>query len=76
MGTTRSTPSAPSRSRLAIRSRSPMAPITVSTSPSETWACAPTDSTRLTTEAICSGVASSFMTIIIDVSLLANFSVF
>src|SRR5689334_17385348 len=42
-----------------------MAPITVTSSPLETCALAPTDLTRSTTESICSAVAPSFITIII-----------
>ena len=52
IGTRWSTPGAPSSPRLATCSRSPIAPITVTSSPAEMWACAPTDSTRLTTASI------------------------
>jgi hypothetical protein len=48
-------------------SRSPIAPITVTSSPLERWARAPTDSIRSTTECTCSSVASDFITIIIRV---------
>jgi hypothetical protein len=42
----RSTPGAPSSSRRATCSRSPIAPITVTSSPRDGWARAPTDSIR------------------------------
>ena len=41
-----------------------MAPITVTSSPEETWARAPTSRTRATTDWTSSSVASAFITII------------
>ena len=46
-------------------SRSPTAPITVTSSPRLGWACAPTDSIRPMTAWTWSSVAVSFITIII-----------
>ena len=64
MGTTCSTPGAPSRPRRATCSRSPTAPITVTSSPREGWARAPQDSIRSMTAWISSSVAVDFITII------------
>src|SRR3954452_9521623 len=72
MGTTCSTPGAPSRPSRATCSRSPIAPITVTSSPREGWACAPQDSIRLMTAWISSSVAVAFITIIIWVAYLRS----
>ena len=58
-------PGVPSSSSRATCSESPIAPITVSSSPSITWARAPTLCTRSTTACTSSGVAVGFITIII-----------
>ena len=49
IATTRSTPGMASRGSAVSSSRSPMTPMTVTRSPLETWADAPTSSTRATT---------------------------
>src|SRR4051812_30133837 len=67
IGTTWSTPSIESGSMRATCSRSPMQPIRVTSSPWETWARAPTDSTRAMTAPISSSVAVCFITINIRV---------
>ena len=69
IGTRWSTPGAPSSPSEATRSRSPIAPITVSNSPLEICAEQPTCSIRSTTWPISASVASSFITIIICLSL-------
>jgi hypothetical protein len=66
MGTTCSTPGEPSRPRRATCSRSPTAPITVTSSPREGWARAPQDSMRSMTAWTSWSVAVGFITIIIS----------
>src|SRR5687768_16512028 len=66
IGTTCSTPGAPSRPRRATCSRSPTAPITVTSSPREGCALAPQDSMRSMTAWTWSSVAPAFITIIIS----------
>ena len=68
IGTTCSTPSWPSRPRRATCSRSPIAPITVTSSPREGCARAPQDSIRSMTACTCSSVAVGFITIIMVLS--------
>src|SRR5918994_3323565 len=70
MGTTWATPSWPSRPRRATCSRSPMAPITVTSSPRDGWARAPQDSIRSMTACTCSSVAVGFITIIMGLQFL------
>src|ERR1700733_9231476 len=65
MGTTRSTPAYPSSSSRATCSRSPIAPITVTSSPWLMWVRAPTLLTRSTTASTSCWVAVDFITIII-----------
>src|SRR3954464_9407546 len=69
MGTTCSTPGAPWSPSLATCSRSPTAPITVTSSPREGWARAPQDSIRSMTAWISSSVAVAFITIIMCICL-------
>src|SRR3954468_22587065 len=65
MGTTCSTPGAPSSPSRWTCSRSPIAPITVTSSPRDGWARAPTASMRSMTDSISASVAPAFITIII-----------
>src|SRR3954470_18990275 len=65
MGTSLSTPGEPSRPSRWTCSRSPTAPITVSSSPREGCAFAPTDSIRSITAWISASEAVGFITIII-----------
>jgi hypothetical protein len=64
IGTTFSTPAEPSSPSRCTCSRSPTAPMTVTSSPRERWALRPTPSTRVTTAWISSSVAVGFITII------------
>src|SRR4051794_36201002 len=65
MGTSLSTPGEPSSPSRWTCSRSPTAPITVSSSPREGCALAPTDSIRSITAWISASEAVGFITIII-----------
>ena len=65
IGTTRSTPSSPSRPSSATPCGSPMAPIAVVSSPGMTTTCTPVVARRSRTASICSTVAPGVMTIII-----------
>ena len=69
IGTTCSTPWWPSRPSRCTCSRSPIAPITVTSSPRDGWARAPQLSMRAMTAWMSSSVAVGFMTIIICVLL-------
>jgi hypothetical protein len=72
IGTSLSTPGAPSRPSRATCSRSPIAPITVTSSPRERYACAPAPSTLRTTAWISSSVAVDFITIITFLQFLSK----
>ena len=72
IGTTCSTPSWPSRPRRATCSRSPIAPMTVTSSPRDGWARAPHDSMRAMTACTCSSVAVGFITIIMGLRFSWN----
>jgi hypothetical protein len=76
IGTTCSTPSWPSSPSRATCSRSPIAPMIVTSSPREGCARAPHDSIRAMTACTCSSVAVGFITIIIWFCLLGKWSAY